>query len=254
MGSIPKLLGGGNATPSVAPSLSSVIRQKLELQGVQNAHIDTYLALLKSLDRYNRAFRKLFDTLKKLDIDPWGAGTLEVVQGILKMSVESLSEAKMAYSASLLVPGFEAVRFSHLLTPLKRRWGDSTPKYAMVYDCQPMLKELASKATIACMSLMELRLHTILALRFCNLYRGCDLQNMIRELCWVQNSCFVKVKRKGWTSHRLEEIISVPSAPNISPWHLLMNYVHRTKCFVPQGGGQCLWGCTPPISHCWRIR
>ena len=86
----------------------------------------------------------------------------------------------MAYSASLLVPGFENVRFSPLLTPLKRRWGDSTPKYAMFYDCQPMLKELAASKSIASLSLLELRLHTILALRFCNLYRGCDLQNMVR--------------------------------------------------------------------------
>ena len=56
----------------MAPSLSCVIRKKLELQGVQHAHIDTYLALLKSVDRYNRAFKKLFETLTSFKIDPWG--------------------------------------------------------------------------------------------------------------------------------------------------------------------------------------
>ena len=58
--SFPKLLGGRNASAPVAPSLCSVIRKKLELQKMQPPNIALYLARLKNLGRYDRAFKKLW--------------------------------------------------------------------------------------------------------------------------------------------------------------------------------------------------
>ena len=47
---------------------------------------------------------------------------------------------------------------------------------------------------------------------------------------------FILVQRKGWLYHKWEQVVSLPTYPNISPWHLLQHYVAKTCQQGPPGG------------------
>ena len=69
-GDVLKLLGGKNATPSVAPPLPDLLRQILEGKQIQNKTIDDFLARNESLKRYSSSFRLLWTILENRGFPP----------------------------------------------------------------------------------------------------------------------------------------------------------------------------------------
>ena len=76
---------------------------------------------------------------------PWGdpqTMTLEeTASWILKMSKVSPHEARNAYSALLLIPGWEALRFVQLIKHCKREWGSSVAKFTDFWDAKTILEK-----------------------------------------------------------------------------------------------------------------
>ena len=51
----------------------------------------------------------------------------------------SIHQARNAYSAFMLFPACQQLRYEALLRPLKRKWGSSKPKYSSFYEVEPIL-------------------------------------------------------------------------------------------------------------------
>ena len=70
----------------------------------------------------------------------------EVAGALLDLHKKSPSQARNAYSAVLLIPGFEQVRFHPVLAPYKRLWNTNLQKYGCFWDARPVIAKLASAA------------------------------------------------------------------------------------------------------------
>ena len=138
----------------------------------------------------------------------------------------------------LLIPGFEALKFSPLLRAAKRRWGASAPRYATFWDPRPLLLSLREQG-LSTGSLNAIRDRLILCFRLIALYRSVDLERLYRKVSVVSGEPYVWVRRKGWMSPRWEKVVSIPGEEELSPWHLLMRYVSLTKEWA-QPGSQVL--------------
>ena len=133
-----QLLGGVFAQAQVAPSLSDCIRKLLEQQQVQAEDISLYLAGLKSLKRYDLPFRKLWGLMSLKGLSPDNPTVQGVATSLLALHRLAPNEARNAYSACLLLPGFQALKFSTLLGPMKKGWGNPTPnmlRSGMPFPC-----------------------------------------------------------------------------------------------------------------------
>jgi hypothetical protein len=104
-GDVLKLLGGKNATPSVAPPLPDLLRQILEGRKIQNKTIDDFLARNKSLKRYSSSFQMLWGVLERGGVYPPEATSDEIADAIIQIFKYSPAQARNAYSAVLLLPG-----------------------------------------------------------------------------------------------------------------------------------------------------
>ena len=134
LGAFHKLPRRGDASYKVAPSLLDVIRKTLEDKQVQATYITSYLNDTKSLERYNHAFKVLWSWALREGLDP-SSLTIDDVAGLIR-SLDKVStvEARMAYSAMLLVPGYDHLRFHPFLKVCKRLWNVSAIKYANVWS------------------------------------------------------------------------------------------------------------------------
>ena len=149
-----------------------------------------------------------------------------VATSLLTLHSLAPNEARNAYSACLLLPGFQSLRFSTLLGPMKKGCGKSNPKYASFWDASPVLEHLAAVSTpLGSMPLETLRSHLILTCRLLCLHRGIDLARTVRTVSFVGARPFVLLQRKGWTKPRWEELLVLDSCPILSPWHLMRAYV-----------------------------
>jgi hypothetical protein len=232
-----QLLGGVFAKAQVAPSLSDCIRKLLEQQQVQPEDIDLYLAGLKSLKRYDLPFRKLWGLMALKGLSPDNPTVQGVATSLLALHRLAPNEARNAYSACLLLPGFQALRFSTLLGPMKKGWGKSNPKYASFWDASPVLEHLAGvQGPLTDLPIETLRSHLILVCRLLCLHRGIDLARTVRTVSFVGVRPFVLLQRKGWTHPRWEELLVLDSCPMLSPWHLMRVYVQRTRAMGSPGG------------------
>jgi len=143
LGSFYKLLGGKDAPNKMAPSLHDCIRELLQHQKIQKSSCDTFLKNLGSAARYDSAFRKL---MILLDYDQGALNSAtcsELAEGLLRLSEFSLTDARNAYSACLLLPGFGALRFSPLLIQVKKVWNVQVQKYATFWSPEKILARLA---------------------------------------------------------------------------------------------------------------
>ena len=232
-----QLLGRVFGKAQMAPSLSDCIRKLLEQQQVQAGDIALYLAGLKSLKRYDFPFRKLWAllALKGMSLDH--PTVQDVATALLTLHRLAPHEARNAYSACLLLPGFQSLRFSSLLGPMKKGWGASNPKYATFWDASPVLEHLAAVDTpLSALSLETLRSHLILSCRLLCLHRGIDLARTLRTVSFVGGRPFMLLQRKGWTHPRWEEILVLDNCPLLSPRHLIRAYVQRTLALGSPGG------------------
>ena len=69
-GHVHQLLGGGNATPKVAPPLHSLLRECLERKQIQTETINHFLGQHPSLKRYDSAVNLLWIILEQQGIPP----------------------------------------------------------------------------------------------------------------------------------------------------------------------------------------
>jgi hypothetical protein len=246
-GTIRELLGRKNASPPVGTSLHSLLRQILERRQVQSSTVSDFFARNPSISRYESAFRLLWEVLKLQGVDPPSASLEQVADSIIQIFKISPSQARNAYSAMLLIPGWGNLRFVSLLGPYKRLWNLNVEKYGTFYDPWPILLHLAGRSMVELLQDVELlRTQLILSCRFLCLYRSSDLANLKRTTSVLQDSLFIKIRRKGQKFPKWEKVVSLPDSPQISPAHLLQAYVKAT---ARQGkpGGPVLLSLKPPF-------
>jgi hypothetical protein len=212
----------------------------LEQQQIGDQEILLAIKNLGNVSRYDRAFKKLYVILKERHGEPLRAKIVEVATAILLLSEISVADARNAYSAICLLPGFEHVKFSPLLKNLKKVWNHSTQKYATFWDPQPILKQMQSVTPLDMMSVEALRGRLIILFRLLALHRGVDLARTQRTLSMVDNKVFIFLRRKGWVSPKWEQILKFDEIPSLSPFHVMKAYVEKTAKFAPPGG-PLLW-------------
>ena len=121
VGSFPKLPGPGHATYEMAPSLSQIVREALQRKQVSPENITLYLSKIKDWKRYEKSFRKLWAFCLDGGGDPNNLSIEGAAGWLLKLAENSPHEARNAYSALLLVPGWESLKFSALIKKCKAK-------------------------------------------------------------------------------------------------------------------------------------
>ena len=138
------------------------------------------------------------------------------------------------------------LRFNVLLQKCRKTWSKSQPKYSEFWDVEQVLSRMSAvKFDMA--SNVQVRNRLIMVLRFFQLMRSIDCARIKRTVSFLDGRPFILIQRKGWTTHRWEEVISLPDHPSISPWHLLKKYVQLTNDVGTQGGSLFL-GLQPPFA------
>ena len=67
------------------------------------------------------------------------------------------------------------------------------------------------------------------------LCRSIDLARMYRKISFCQGKPYIFMQRKGWSTPRWEEVVTLPTCPQLCPWELLKLYVRMT-CTYCHGG------------------
>ena len=135
---------------------------------------------------------------------------------LLFLNAHSPPAARHAYSALLLIPGFEQLRFSPLLSRVKREWNHSEAKYATFWDASIFLKNLVNEP-LDWASVGAVRARLIICWRLIGLHRSVDLARLQRCVSLVGSTPFVLIRRKGWRTPKWEQVLSLPSLPSVSP-------------------------------------
>jgi len=196
-----------------------------------------YQSSFEHLWRILTAQRKKFDEISNQDL----------AAAIIQIHQYSPSQARNAYSAALLVPGFQSLRFEPLLQPFKRLWNVSIEKYASFWSATNLLQKLAATPLAPEPTLPVLRDRLILCCKLLLLHRSIDLSRVLRTTSMVEDTPFLMIKRKGWQQHKWEKILALPTMPHISPWHLIVQYVRKTS-YMAKPGYPYFWHCTTPLN------
>jgi hypothetical protein len=156
----------------------------------------------------------------------------KVAEQILLLNGVSVSQARNAYAAVLLIPGMECLRFSLLLKQCRRQWNSSTPKYSVFWSMEEVVARLA-KQPLNWNSVLEVRNRLIMVWRLFALHRSVELSRIYRKVSFVGGEPFVLLRRKGWNTPRWEQVVVLETV-SLSPFHLLKRYVELTS-FLPEG-------------------
>ena len=247
-GTLQQLHGPENACHPVAPDLRTFIRKLLEEQQVSDENITLYLSQLPSLPRYQSAFAHFWHQCCANGVQV-STATLSTLAGeLVRLFHQKPHQARNAYSALLLLPGLDQLRFSPLLRPCRRQWSLSNPKYSTFWSASTVVQKLAEKP-LDWSSLSAVRDRLILAWRLIQLTRSIDLARLYRRLSYVEDRPFVWIHRKGWPRPRWEEVVRLDACPAISPFHLLQCYVALTSFLPPDSVVlRALKAPHPPIS------
>ena len=165
-GVVQKLPGKNDATYKMAPTLSDFVGKILERKQIPPEGQSHYLKSISSNARYCHAFRLLWTVGFKSGLmhDVENLTIAEMATAILMLDSLSSTEARMAYSACLKVPGFESLRFSPLLAQKKRLWNKSQPKYSTFWEAEKVLDKL-KKSPLDWKSVKKVRNRLILMFR-----------------------------------------------------------------------------------------
>ena len=218
----------------MAPPLHSIIRKALEAKQVQTEDIETFLKSNKSWSRYESAFKILWGicVFRKMVLEHM---TLEQMAGnIVFLNKFSPAQARNAYSALLLLPGWGQLRFSPLLVCCRKNWQTSQARYSTFWDATTVLDKLAHMA-LDWESIQEVRDRLIIIFRLLNLSRSIDLARTWRCMSQVGEQAFVLTQRKNQNRPQWEAVIKLKEPVALSPLALLMQYVRLTASFVPAG-------------------
>ena len=233
-GDVQQLLGRINAGSQMAPDLHNLVREGLQAKQVSVEAANSYLKDLKSLPRYNRAFKLFwaFCTLK--NVSATTATLTEVASLLLQFEKVMPTQGRCAYAALLLVPGLEQLQFNPLLRQQKRKWNSSQTRYVSFYNAKDPIARLAVLA-FNWRSIEQVRLRLLLCCRFFMLCRNVDLERMFRKLSFVGDKPFVLMQRKGCLRPQWEAMLTIQYVPSLCPWTLLKRYVALTAKHVPVG-------------------
>ena len=237
-GDVHQLLGGENAPPSVAPALPDLLRQILEGRQIKASTINSFLTKNKSLKRYSSSFRLLWNVLVQGGVHPPRASEDQIADAVVQIFAVSPAQARNAYSAVLLIPGLGGLRFHPLLGPYKKEWNQNVEKYGIFWDPTDILLALQSTSfQLLRENISLLRTQFIICARLLCLYRSSDLASLKRTVSIMGGKIpFIKIKRKGQKMPKWERMVSIPSCPQISPFHLLKEYVALTRREGKLGG------------------
>ena len=216
----------------MAPSLHSVIRQRLLARNFTEIEIEQHLKGLGALNRYQNAFTLLFAMALRdgLTIN----SPLDAFVGLLlELHAVSPSPACNAYSALLLVPGFHDVKYHPLLKQAEKAWNKHSQRYAAFWDPVPVFVAFLN-ISYDVKYIAHARIRLILLWRFLGLFRSIDLSRTKRQVSSIGERRFVVVQRKNKPDYRWEEIL-VLHLHAWSPWHALCTYVELTAPLVAPG-------------------
>jgi len=167
-----------------------------------------------------------------------------VASWILRFAKQQPFQARSAYSAFLLIPGWEQLRFCTAIRQAKKFWETSGEKYGDFWDAEKVVLKLASTpCDWSCVRAVRDR--AILCLRLFHLCRSVDLARAERSHSKLGSQVYWKLQRKGQKSPKWEALMTVEN-PLLSPVHLLQRYVQLT---ATQGhpGGPVFLSLTPPF-------
>ena len=216
----------------MAPSLLTVVRGFMEKQQIPPEVAKDFLQAKSTLLRYDSAFRLLWADLQSRNISPENASVHDVAASIVRLFSFSPAQARNAYTAMLLLPGYGSLRCHPLLSIYKRRWNSNLQKYAVFWDPSPLMKHLSEKPLEE--DVVSVRERLLILLRVLCLHRSVDLSRILRTVSVFEGRPFILIRRKGWTLYRWEEVPQVPHCPRVCPWTVLQKYVALTS-FVKEG-------------------
>jgi muconolactone delta-isomerase len=228
-----ELVGRARQGAPRRPSFCRCLRALYREAGYDEDAISSILGKASaSVGRYDNAFRLFVELTGLMGFSFLEATIPQMVSVLAVLARVSPSQARSAYSAILLCPGRDGLRYNAVVKGLRAEWAASTPRYASFFSGAVLLERLAA-ASLDWSSRTEVRARLVLVWRLLGLFRSYDLFNVRRAVSELEGKHFVLVRRKGWQTFRWERIISLPNAPELSPWHLFAHYV----ALCPKAGG-----------------
>ena len=131
---VSELFGRAHALSKMAPSLSATVRKILERDQIQVQTIQAHMDRLKKNTRYDSAFKLLWGLCKAQGLDPALLSGDDIATQIALLHKFSASQARNAYSAILLIPGFLHLQHNILLRKIKKEWSTNQVKYPNFWD------------------------------------------------------------------------------------------------------------------------
>ena len=197
--------------------------------------VQNYLGKVNSWGRYQSAFNLLWQKLQ-LTEESWRSLSLsQVASALISLHMQSPCQARNAYSAALLGPGFSQLRFLPVLQPYKRQWNSSVEKYATFWSPLSLLQQLVAEPLRTSPTIVALRDILLICCRLLLLHRSIDLARVLRKTSVVDGVPFLLIQRKGWSQHKWGKILNLLHLTHVSPWHLIVQYVRATAHLVPAG-------------------
>ena len=125
----------------MTPDLHVIVRKKLEEQQVSPEGINAHLKTLPNLERYQNAFNVLFAQCLHCNVNLLTSSFWEIATQINRLNMVSSNQARHAYSALLLIPGMDQLRFYPLLKTCKNLWNQHSLKYPVFWSRTEILQK-----------------------------------------------------------------------------------------------------------------
>ena len=129
------------------------------------------------------------------------------------------------YSALLMIPGTQQLRFEPTMKKLKVKWNQSVPRYDIFYQVDLLIHTLMNRPPPSTEE--GIREHLIILLRFFCLFRGVDLARCKNEIVQKHGMWFLNMQRKGQKVWSLNPIPKI-EPDIINPRFWLQRYVTMT--------------------------
>ena len=161
------------------------------------------------------------------------------------------SEARHAYSAMLLMPGYNTLRFHTLLTACRKRWNKHNVRYPYFWDPTKKVQTLL-QAPLDWGNMKRIRARLIMSLRLFHLFRSIDIARTFRSLSSQDSRFYIVVQLKVAPQPTWEQVIELNDATSelrsICPLTLLLHYVRMTAHIPP--GSKLIRSLNPPFTLC----
>ena len=106
----------------MVPDLHAMLGEVLEQHSAKSQTISTYLKVNAGLKRYSNAFKLLYTIFVQQAINVKGATQAATAGALFQLHKVCHCHARNAYSAVLLIPGYEQVGFHPMWWPYNRLW------------------------------------------------------------------------------------------------------------------------------------